>query len=519
MDSPELALGIAAAVVLGLPLCALALTWLGIHLHGRPRQGPAADVIVVFGAAVRAGGPSPELAARLRHAASLYQQGLAGAILCSGGHPGPDSEARVMRRALVALGVPDEAILIEETGSSTRRTVEAVERLGGGRWTRILVVSSPYHLYRIVGEARRRGLPVVGSAPPATPLTSRLRPRLRAHLREVAATWWYALTPPPRERSQPASPGPAPREQVPELAVAVLSLRNEPELVDAVRSLLAQRPRPEVVVVNSGGGDPASTLRAAGLDVPLVDVPTPLLPGAVRNLGIAATSAPHVAFLAADCVAEPGWAAARLAAHAAGADAVAGVLTVARPRTRSACASHLLLHHRVRPEAPGDDRVLSMLSYRREVLDRHGPFREDVLVGEDTDYLEALAPDVVLAVAPGARTAHRYPRTLRALLVDQHRRGRAAAARQLADGDRTARLEIPLRNLRNVRLAVGRARSASDPAERRLLLRATPLLLLGAVACALGALTCRARSAAAAPSASGPAEEPHLPPVPAPPYR
>lgn len=492
MDSLELTLAIAASAVLGVPLLALALTWLGIHLHGRPRQGPPADVIVVFGAAVRAGGPSPELAARLRHAASLYQQGLAGTILCSGGHPGPDSEARVMRRALVALGVPHEAILIEETGSSTRRTVEAIERLGGCRWERILVVSSPYHLYRIVGEARRRGLPVVGSAPRETPLTTRLRPRVRAHLREVVAAWWYALTPPPRERARPVPTSPAPPDPSPELAVAVLSLANEPELVDAVRSLLAQEPRPEVVVVNSGGGDPGSTLRAAGIDVRLVDVPAPLLPGAVRNLGIAATSAPHVAFLAADCIAEPGWAAARLAAHAAGADAVAGVLTVARPRTRSACASHLLLHHRTRPEAPPDDRVFAMLSYRRAVLERHGPFREDVLVGEDTDYVEALAPDVVIAVAPGARTAHRYPQTLAALLADQHRRGRAAAARRLADGDPSARLLIPRRNLRNVGHALARARTVADPAERRLLLRATPLLALGALACALGALTSRA---------------------------
>ena len=34
-----------------------------------------------------------------------------------------------------------------------------------------------------------------------------------------------------------------------DLAVVVISLRNEPGLVDAVRSLISQRPRPEMVVV------------------------------------------------------------------------------------------------------------------------------------------------------------------------------------------------------------------------------------------------------------------------------
>ncbi|MEZ5102078.1 MAG: ElyC/SanA/YdcF family protein, partial [Thermoleophilia bacterium] len=486
MDSLELALAIAASTLVGVPLAALALTSLRIHLRGRTTHGREADVIVVFGAAVRADLPSPELGARLRHAASLYQQGHARTILCSGGHPGPGSEARVMRSALVALGVPEQAILIEETGSSTRRTVEAVERLSHGRWRRILVVSSPYHLYRIEGEARRRGLPVAGSAPPATPLTTRLRPRVRAHLREVAAVWWYALTPRPRDRptTPPGDPAPAgaPTDR---LAVVVLSLANEPHLVDAVRSVLAQDPRPEVVVVNSAGGDPGSTLRAAGLDVPLVDVRERLLPGGARNRGIAATSAPLVAFLAADCIAEPGWAAARIAAHEAGADAVAGVLTPARPRTRSACASHLRLHHRARPEAPDDDRVLAMLSYRRELLERQGPFLEDVLVGEDTDYLDRLAPEHVVAVATGARTAHRYPLTVRALLVDQHRRGRAAVDHLLTQGDRRARLAVPRRNLANVGLALARARAVPEPEERRALLRATPLLLVGALACAL----------------------------------
>ena len=95
------------------------------------------------------------------------------------------------------------------------------------------------------------------------------------------------------------------------LACAVLSFRDELRLVDAVRSVLDQSTQVEVVVVNSGGGDPEPRLRAAGSSQ-VINVRRPLYPGAVRNLGIDHTTAPFMAFLAADCLAEPGWVAGRL---------------------------------------------------------------------------------------------------------------------------------------------------------------------------------------------------------------
>ena len=55
----------------------------------------------------------------------------------------------------------------------------------------------------------------------------------------------------------------------PELACAVLSYREEPFLVEAVRSLGEQDEPVEIVVVNSGGGDPAAQMATAGIDVPV----------------------------------------------------------------------------------------------------------------------------------------------------------------------------------------------------------------------------------------------------------
>jgi uncharacterized SAM-binding protein YcdF (DUF218 family) len=154
----------------------------------------AADAIVVFGAEVYEHGPSPELRARLEHAAALYRNGYAPTIVCSGGISRGLSEPEIMRSALSECGIPPTAVLVDESGSSTRRTIAAARRHATGPWRRVVLVSSPYHMYRIVGEARRQRLDGMPSAAFDTPITRRRIARVRQELREVLAVWWYAVT-------------------------------------------------------------------------------------------------------------------------------------------------------------------------------------------------------------------------------------------------------------------------------------------------------------------------------------
>ena len=93
--------------------------------------------------------------------------------------------------------------------------------------------------------------------------------------------------------------------------MVVIGYRAPAELVGAVRSLLAQDVPLEILVVNSGGGDAAGLLARAGLSVRVVETEERLFAGGARNRGIENTAAPHVAFLASDCLACPGWASAR----------------------------------------------------------------------------------------------------------------------------------------------------------------------------------------------------------------
>jgi glycosyltransferase involved in cell wall biosynthesis len=274
----------------------------------------------------------------------------------------------------------------------------------------------------------------------------------------------------------------------PELACAVLSFAGEPSLVDAVRSVIGQSEPVEVVVVNSGGGDVGAALGAASLDVPVIDRPTRLFPGAVRNLGIEATDAPFISFLAADCEAEPGWAAARLRAHRAGAAAVASTLISATPESRSASASLLLLHHRRLPDTAPERRQFFGLSYDRRLFRRYGRFREDLRTEEDSEFNSRLTPEINIAWVPDVRTRHLYPDSPAPLLRDLYRRGKLRANAVRRDGIPHGE-GIALKRLREVRPSLDTARRTADPATRRQLLRAWPLLFPGALAYAAGGFT------------------------------
>ncbi len=271
----------------------------------------------------------------------------------------------------------------------------------------------------------------------------------------------------------------------PRLAAIVLSHQDEATIIAAVDSLLAQDVPLEIVVSHSGGGVTPQLIAAAHPGVRVVAVASQQLPGAARNAGLAATSAPFVAFLAADCVAEPGWASARLARHEAGAAAVASAMA-APAAPMPALASHLLQHwsrmpHRV-PHPPARFGV----SYARALLEELGGFRDDVAIAEDAELnARVLATGVPIAWAPEVLLAHTYPQTARALAGDAFARGRKRAA----VGNRPGRrLALTGRALAAFGAAVTTTLAQESPVPTRRIVRALPPLALGACASAAGAL-------------------------------
>jgi len=134
-----------------------------------------ADAIVVLGAAQYNGWPSPVLRARLDHALVLYHERLAPTILVTGGvgRRDKESEATVARRYLLSHDVPDSAVIVQPQGRSTRASMTAVAGwlASQGRHSAILV-SDPFHMFRLRLEARRTGFIAYTSPTETSPISN-----------------------------------------------------------------------------------------------------------------------------------------------------------------------------------------------------------------------------------------------------------------------------------------------------------------------------------------------------------
>lgn len=272
------------------------------------------------------------------------------------------------------------------------------------------------------------------------------------------------------------------------MAVVVLSVGAPADLRGAVVSLIRQRPQPaEIVVVNSGGGDPLEVLGTLLPERLVVTGGDRMSHGATRNVGVAATSAPVVAFLSADCRAMPGWVAARQALHDQGHLAVASAVVSRYPRNVIASAAHVALFSRRMPNTPAPERLLYGLSYDRSIFHRIGGFREDLDGNEDADFNGRLRDaGIEPQFASDVLTAHPHPRRLEELIRDQFRRGRRMATFHSNEGTLEPS-DVALNAVKRMPADLTRALRGTPPGERLRLAPAVPLVLVAALAYATGA--------------------------------
>jgi uncharacterized SAM-binding protein YcdF (DUF218 family) len=147
-------------------------------------QAAPSDAIGVFGAAEYDGRPSPVFRARLDHAHSLYDRGIAPLIVTLGGDGGDEhSEGAVGRSYLMGAGIPESAIIAETQSRSTSesaRRIAVIARTNGLR--RLVVVSDGTHMFRIHAICAADGLNVLTS------------PRPRSAAEVADAPDWDAMT-------------------------------------------------------------------------------------------------------------------------------------------------------------------------------------------------------------------------------------------------------------------------------------------------------------------------------------
>jgi uncharacterized SAM-binding protein YcdF (DUF218 family) len=152
------------------------------------------DVILVLGRQLEQDQLTPVFEARLAHAEALWRQGLAPRIFVAGGTTGTAqrSEAAAGRDWLVARGLPEAAILLEDRSQHTLENlfnVRAEMRKAG--WRTLLMVSDPLHLARAKATAQGLDLDVRSSPALAAPPVRGSRAWWRRAVAEAFLLHWY----------------------------------------------------------------------------------------------------------------------------------------------------------------------------------------------------------------------------------------------------------------------------------------------------------------------------------------
>lgn len=182
---------IATAILVALAAVAGMNAWVLAAARGRlhppaSHEMPSVPVALVLGTSAKRpdGAPNLHFESRMQAAAALYAAGKVKTLLVSGARSGRYyDETRDMRAALVARGVPADAIVMDDAGV---RTFDSVVRVKEAyRASHCAIVSDAWHVPRALFIADRIGLPAVGVAADPIPLRLSLKARSREWLARV----------------------------------------------------------------------------------------------------------------------------------------------------------------------------------------------------------------------------------------------------------------------------------------------------------------------------------------------
>lgn len=170
---------------------------LGIHIlnYGAMDNAEPSDVIIVLGSGLRRNGqPGDALLRRSLWASDLYQRGLAPAVICTGGIGlnQTRSEASACRDVLLAQGVPDEVIYLDEQSLSTEENaIYAQEIMDEQGWEFAILVTDSFHMLRADWIFNTEGVAHTRSPVPREQV--RTKHFVRHFTREIFALHWQAF--------------------------------------------------------------------------------------------------------------------------------------------------------------------------------------------------------------------------------------------------------------------------------------------------------------------------------------
>ncbi|GAB6259513.1 YdcF family protein [Peribacillus sp. N1] len=150
-----------------------------------------ADYLIILGARVKGLVLSLSLQYRIDKTAEYLSANKQTVAIVSGGKgPGEEiSEAKAMQQGLIAQGIEEARIMMEDKSTTTHENIVFSKELIPDTAASGLIVSNDFHIYRAVEIAKREGLDMKG-LPAKTPRVS----LLKSYTREYLAITKYYMT-------------------------------------------------------------------------------------------------------------------------------------------------------------------------------------------------------------------------------------------------------------------------------------------------------------------------------------
>ena len=271
-----------------------------------------------------------------------------------------------------------------------------------------------------------------------------------------------------------------------QLTVAIVAYNAAATIRDTLGSLERQTVTGFPVLVVDSSDDPTAELvRREFPQVRLHHVEERMFPGAARNLALALSETPVIAFVDADCLAAPDWVERILEEQARDGLIVGGSIGAANPASTIGWA-YLFCEFSGWLKA-GEPRTVRDLatccfSMKREAFDRFGPFPQQGYCSDTVFCWRAADAGKPPRFVPAIAVLHQNPTSLGAIVSKQHGHGRRFA-RIRAREKKWGALHCGLRALTAPLLPAylwlrTALRVAAAPGHRLPFLRATPALLL-----------------------------------------
>ena len=219
---------------------------------------------------------------------------------------------------------------------------------------------------------------------------------------------------------------------MPDLSVIITAYNARPTISDCLRSLENQINFQdfEVIVIDSSTDDTAESVRHHFPWVRLFHFNTRLYCGSARNIGIREAKADIIAFIDADCIADPGWASAIIRSHQKDYAAVGGPIGNADPSSLTSTAAYFGEFSQWMPgNLPGfkKDIAGANMSYKKWVFEEFGDFIEGTYSSDTVFHWRLKRAGIRLFFDPGILIYHQYTRNFSSLLRHEIEHGRSFA--------------------------------------------------------------------------------------------